>query len=92
MKPSECYRYESCNASVCPLEPEIGHYLRGEPICLLARRLATGRGKDDELHRAVSAGVGRVGERHPEVARELARAPEKLASRRAMFSGPSQDT
>lgn len=88
MKPSECYRFESCNASVCPLEPEIGHYLRGEAICLIARRLASGRGKSTELYCAVAEGLPRVRERHSAIAGKLDRAAVDLARLRALHRSP----
>ncbi len=67
VKPCQCYRFDSCYASVCPLEPEVGHYLSGEATCLIARRIASGRSKGDELHEAVAAGMPRVVERHPRI-------------------------
>lgn len=92
MKPSDCYRFASCNAPVCPPEPDMGHYLKGEAICLVARRIASGRGKEDELHAAVSAGVVRVRERFHDIAYELDRAPRHLASYREAMARRHQGT
>ena len=70
MKPCDCPSFYSCNAAVCPVEPEVGHQREGEQVCPRARRLATGRAdRDTALHRAILAGVPRTRERFPAIAR-----------------------
>jgi hypothetical protein len=72
VNPCECPSFYSCNASVCPLEPEVGHHRQGEQACPRARRLATGRSDPNTpLHHAILAGVSRVRDRFPDIARKL---------------------
>ena len=41
VKPTECRNFETCNASVCPLDPARGVHLVGDRVCVYA--LASGK-------------------------------------------------
>jgi hypothetical protein len=102
MKPSDCPRYERCNAPICPLDPHCLHsqHLPGESVCLWLRELSKPHGEDtlrsvlrEEVAATVMAAAPGIIATHGCVRRAWQRASRhgsKLASGRAL--GPTHET
>lgn len=75
MKPSDCRKFQSCNASVCPLDTAPTVHLPGESACMYV--LASGKvGAADRygaepVFVACVAKLPELAERHPEIARAV---------------------
>ncbi len=77
---NHCPRYQTCNASVCLLDPIPTVHLSGEPVCFYLRSSgkegAAERFKEDPIFAAVLQAAPAVLERHPAIARVVTRAAE----------------
>jgi hypothetical protein len=77
-KPTDCPRFDSCNAAVCPLEPVPSVHLKGEQVCYYLRNHvkagAAERFKDDPVFAAVVEQAPIVLKRYPDIARRVAEA------------------
>ncbi len=87
MAPSECPKFETCNAAVCPLDPLWARtvHLSGEPTCYHLRCAgkagADERFAGDPVYRACKIALPLVCDRFPDIARRVA------AAARAGFRG-----
>jgi hypothetical protein len=78
MAPSDCDKYPTCNASICPIDPRwlSAAHLTGEPACTYL--LASGKAGAADYHAdrpafaAVLGVVPAVLARHPDIARRVA--------------------
>jgi hypothetical protein len=48
MTPTDCPRFQTCSAAICPLAPAEGYHRNGEPVCHYL--LATGKAGADERY------------------------------------------
>jgi len=53
IKMAECQKFEKCNAAICPLDPEQGIHIKGDPVCCFIKDHL--EGKDFPFKDAVAA-------------------------------------
>jgi hypothetical protein len=78
MTPKDCPKFDTCNASICPLNPGEGYHRYGEAVChyLLAtgKAGADGRYADDPVYHACKAALPTVTARWKAIGKEVKRA------------------